>query len=430
VPEFIIIADDLSGACDTAVQFKNAGYKTMVLNNPASFLSLDSQYSAIALTTNSRDVTPDEAREKVEEACRYLKTLPNTNIYKKMDSTWRGNIGAELEVLMENLGYKFALICSAYPQNNRIGLGGYLLVDGQLLQYSPIAKDPASPIRQGYLPHILQRQTSLPVVYINLQIIEGGLQELRNFILGKLEEEGPCLFIADGVLDSHLDTLALLTNTNLPPHIYVGSAGLSSALLRQKKDTLPPEKSLPVLTFIGSVHPRSNLQVEEMINKTGVKDITLSAEYLLDPALEQLKDLIQRMVTILNRGEDLVIRTSRSTEDVEKLKDRGVKLGLNGAEISNQVALVIQKLLSRILVQVKIAGIMITGGATALELVEGTGAQGIEVIKEIEPGVPLGKIVGGIVDGLPIITKAGGFGSLDIFCKGREYLVKGENLNG
>ena len=165
-----------------------------------------------------------------------------------------------------------------------------------------------------------------------------------------------------------------------------------------------------------------------MINKTGVKDITLSAEYLLDPALEQLKDLIQRMVTILNRGEDLVIRTSRSTEDVEKLKDRGVKLGLNGAEISNQVALVIQKLLSRILVQVKIAGIMITGGATALELVEGTGAQGIEVIKEIEPGVPLGKIVGGTVDGLPIYKAGVWF--LRYFCKGKVIFDKGEDLNG
>lgn len=430
MPEFIIIADDLSGACDTAVQFKKADHKTLVLNSPAGLLSLDPQFGVVALTTNSRDVAPNEAREKVREVCGYLKTLPNTTIYKKMDSTWRGNIGAELEILMENLGYKFALICSAYPQNNRIGIGGYLLVDGQLLQYSPIAKDPASPIRQGYLPHILQKQTSLPVTHINLQVIEGGLQELRSFILKKLEEEGPCLFIADGVLDSHLDTLALLSNADLPPFIYVGSAGLSSALLRQKKNYLAFEKTFPVLTFIGSVHPNSYLQAEEMIGKLGVKDIALPGEFLLDVSEERLRDLTVEAINLLKRGEDLVIRTSRTVEDVKKLKDLGVKLGLNSSEISNRVSLAIQKLLSHILVQVKIAGIMVTGGATALDLVEGTGAQGIEVIKEIEPGVPLGKIVGGAVDGLPIITKAGGFGSLNVFCKGREFLVKGEDING
>ena len=69
-----------------------------------------------------------------------------------------------------------------------------------------------------------------------------------------------------------------------------------------------------------------------------------------------------------------------------------------------------------------IGGIMITGGATALKLLEATGGEGIELHREIEPGVPMGCMVGGDLDGLKIVTKAGGFGTFDVFNIGYEIL--------
>jgi len=424
VPEFVILADDLSGACDTAVQFSNAGYKTIVLNKITNLASLDLRFKAVAISTNSRDTSQNEAREKVKAACHYLKGLDGATIYKKIDSTWRGNIGAELEVLINELALKFVLISSAYPKNKRVGLGGYLLVDGQLLHHTPMAKDPGSPIKEGYLPDLLKQQTTLPIEHINLQLIEKGTQEVERYILEKVEHNGPCLFIADAVEESHLDTLTLLNKGNLPPHIFAGSAGLSAALLRQR-DT-HAEGSLPVLTVLGSVHPNSNLQVDEMIKKLGVKEIYIPWQNLLGFSREGLQDLAQEAVDILTRREDLVVRTSRTISDVELAKTEGVKLGLSNLEIANNVSRGLQKFMTAILGRVKIAGLMVTGGATALQLLEGTDAEGIEVKEEIEPGVPIGKIVGGVLDGTKIITKAGGFGSRNVFCSGAEILKQKE----
>ena len=44
------------------------------------------------------------------------------------------------------------------------------------------------------------------------------------------------------------------------------------------------------------------------------------------------------------------------------------------------------------------------------------------MFKEIEPGVPLGEIVGGSLGGLKIVTKAGGFGSPDVFRLGMDVI--------
>ncbi|MGI6225719.1 MAG: four-carbon acid sugar kinase family protein [Peptococcales bacterium] len=425
MPEFVILADDLSGACDTAVQFSSAGYKTIVINKASNFSSLDSSFDVVSLSTNSRDTTPQEAREKIKESCYYLKGLKDTTLYKKIDSTWRGNIGVELEVILKELDFGFALISSAYPKNKRVGLGGYLLVDGQLLHHTPMAKDPASPIKEGYLPDLLREQTKLPVEHLNLQMIEKGVNEIKKYILEKLNVNGPCLFIADALEENHLDTIAGLGKEELPSYVLVGSAGLSKALLRQKNSRALDNEYLPVLTVIGSVHPNSNLQVDEMIKKQGVMEIYLPAHNLLG-SQEGLKELANEAIGILNRGEDLVIRTSRTVNDVELVKSEGIRLGLGNLEITNQVALSLQKFMIDILGKVQIAGLMVTGGATALQLLEGTQAFGIEVSEEIEPGVPIGKIVGGICDGLKIITKAGGFGSSQVFCHGAEILKQKE----
>lgn len=426
VLEYVIIADDLSGACDTVVQFSNAGYKSIVLNQASNILTVDSQYTAVAITTNSRDVIPEEAKIKMEEVCSYLKAIANITVYKKIDSTWRGNIGMELEILIKSLDKKFALISSVYPQNKRIGLGGYLLVDGKLLHHTPMAQDPGSPTTEGYLPNLLRKQTKLPVEHISLQVIEQGINELEKYIINKLKTSGPCLFIADAVEESHLDTLALLSRGNLPSHILAGSAGLSSALLRQRSGSNPFHNSLPVLTIIGSVHPQSNLQVDEMVKKLGINEILITGEELLGLAETNLENLIQKAVEILYK-EDLVLRTSRKDSDIQFIKDLGNRLGLNNLEIEHRISQVLQKTIASILEKVKIAGVMVTGGQTALQLLEGSEAKGIEVKEEIEPGIPVGKIIGGSLNGLKIITKAGGFGSTSVFCKGREYLKRREH---
>lgn len=416
----------MSGACDTAVQFSNFGHKTIVLNKLDNLNFLTSQFTAVAVTTNSRDLPVLDAGVKIQETCGFLKNLKGASVYKKIDSTWRGNIGVELEVMLQELNLNFAIVCSAYPKNKRTGIGGYLLVDGQLLHHTPMAKDPGSPIKQGFLPDLLRSQTSLPVQLLCLQLIEQGIEAIEDFILEKLND-GPCLFIADAIEEGHLDILAQLNESKVPPHIFVGSAGLSAAILR--KDKVQEKKltlTLPVLTVIGSVHPNSNLQVDEMIKKLGVKEVYIPWQNLLNYSEGALKGFTLEALNTLNSGEDIVIRTSRNANDVELAQAEGSSIGLSGKEIANNIAEGLKKFMAGILVNTKLSGLMVTGGATALQLLEVMDAEGIEVIEEIEPGVPLGKIVGGKINDLRIITKAGGFGSRNVFCNGAEILKQKE----
>jgi len=86
MPDYLIIADDLSGACDTAVQFRKFGFRTLVLNKQNTETSLIDRFDAVAVTTNSRDLQAKEAKQCVKEICPYIKRLAPGHIYKKIDS--------------------------------------------------------------------------------------------------------------------------------------------------------------------------------------------------------------------------------------------------------------------------------------------------------------------------------------------------------
>lgn len=57
-----------------------------------------------------------------------------------------------------------------------------------------------------------------------------------------------------------------------------------------------------------------------------------------------------------------------------------------------------------------VSGLFLTGGEVAVWVVRALGAEGIELVKEVEPGIPLVRLLEGPHAGLPMITKAGGFG--------------------
>jgi uncharacterized protein YgbK (DUF1537 family) len=55
----------------------------------------------------------------------------------------------------------------------------------------------------------------------------------------------------------------------------------------------------------------------------------------------------------------------------------------------------------------------LVGGDGARAALSRLGASGIRILDSLVEGIPFGVIVGGKADGLPVFTKAGGFGSDD-----------------
>ena len=109
---FGIIADDLTGAMDTGVGFAKIGLDTIVsfgdrIRQPAT---------VVVVSTDSRADDPETAYRK---ARREASKFPGLYVYKKIDSTLRGNIGTELRALMDTLGIERSVVCPAFPANKR-----------------------------------------------------------------------------------------------------------------------------------------------------------------------------------------------------------------------------------------------------------------------------------------------------------------------
>ncbi len=58
----------------------------------------------------------------------------------------------------------------------------------------------------------------------------------------------------------------------------------------------------------------------------------------------------------------------------------------------------------------RISGLVLTGGDTAMAVMDAIGAEGIRLEDEVESGIAVGVVLGGAWRGLRVVTKAGAFG--------------------
>jgi uncharacterized protein YgbK (DUF1537 family) len=59
------------------------------------------------------------------------------------------------------------------------------------------------------------------------------------------------------------------------------------------------------------------------------------------------------------------------------------------------------------------AGLVLTGGAVAIAVCQALDAEALHLMGEVRAGIPWGAVVGGVAAGMPLVTKAGGFGEID-----------------
>ena len=147
-----VIADDLTGAADSGIQFARAGYGTAVAFYGAPIPPSEG-LEAVAVDTDSRLLSPQEARERVLEAGR--ASADARIVYKKLDSTLRGPLAAELAAALQSTGRSKAVVAPAFPSTGRSTLGGVQLLHGEPVHETGLADDPHTPVREGHIPSLL-----------------------------------------------------------------------------------------------------------------------------------------------------------------------------------------------------------------------------------------------------------------------------------
>ncbi|WP_307794961.1 four-carbon acid sugar kinase family protein [Alkalihalobacillus sp. BA299] len=428
IVKLAVIADDLTGANDTGVQFAKQGLKTTVLFSNTKLHQELFTGEVIVLNSDSRALNPESAYETVYNISEQLNQLGVSNVFKKIDSTMRGNVGQEIDAVMDVFQYQISFVVPAFPKSNRITENGKHYVHGVPLEKTEIANDPSCPVKEGYLPKLVQQQSKRKVELITIDDVRKSKGELAQKMKALSSDQASKIVIIDATTDEDLKAIAEAAQLVGEEVMWVGSAGIAYHLCETVKDQetvseKQERKGLPVLVVAGSVNSITDKQIQQLKKKMNVGEIVISPEQFFDETKRHQE--IQRAVlegnTLLEKG-NLVISTNRSREAIERVKKIQASLGLTNLDIGSVIAKAMGQIAGKLVESKDISGAVLTGGDIAgatCKILEGNG---INVIGEVEDGIPYGKLLGGHHDGLPLVTKAGAFGTEQALVKAVETL--------
>ncbi len=399
----LIIADDFTGACDTGLQFVRAGFSASVISGPRE--SEMPPVDVIVCNTESRNGTPDSARQCVHTACLPLRALRPSLVYKKVDSTIRGNIGAEIDAVMESLAINTVIVAPAFPEAGRTTVHGQHLLDGVPLDESELAADPGAPVRDSNLPRVLATPSTggtdrIQVRHIDLSDVSRGGLHLRSCMASRDSER--VLFVCDAAHPEDLRSVAEAAAGLKPTPLLSGSAGLAQFLpqafsLQSARPFSVPLQPCPgpVLVVVGSIQSHSRRQTDRLLTMTGAREFRCGSD-TFKPALEHLNST-RDAVTVLSLLE---------TSDLEGSLRQLIAVAGDLIQDTRQMA-----------------GVAVTGGTTAMALITALGATGVEIVEAVGPEVPICRLADGRFHGLRLVTKAGALGDEDVFIKTVERLT-------
>ncbi len=415
-----VIADDLTGANDTGVQFARDGARTLVPFEWHNLDALGRQADVVVLNTNSRAASPRVAAQRVKIAAQALRKAGIQAVYKKIDSTFRGNIGAELDALLDVYPVPLAVLTPAYPPAGRAVRDGVLLVDGTPVHKTAIGADPVTPIRESHLPTLLRRHMTHPVHPLPLAVVRKGASAVTR-LFRQWDGSGPAVVLADAVTPQDLTRLARVILKEGLFGLAAGSAGLAlalSALLPWRRRRLSrPSASAPLLFVIGSQNPTSLAQIRWLEEHGSVPVIRACIRDVVagrDRFRHELDRAASKVRSELHAGRHAILTLAQPSASGRRRA--------HSPSVSATLSEFLGDATHAVAQSAPLGGLILCGGDIAIATCRTLGAGGVELYGEVEPGVPCGRLVGGPFDGLPAVTKAGGFGKPDVFARALRFL--------
>jgi D-threonate/D-erythronate kinase len=393
---WLILADDLTGAADCAIAFAKRGLDAEVFwgegaSGNAAVLSVDA---------DSRRFPAEEA------AARQLKAQaahwrPGMRLYKKIDSTIRGQPAAELAAQLKALAARgrapLAVVAPAFPATGRVTLDGCVRVNDLPLEQTPLWARDHTYANASLRDVLASAEISADVIPLAI-VRAGGAAVLDR--MREAERRGIAAVVCDCAAESDLAVVAD-ASLKLDAAVWVGSAGLAAALAALVAPAAPPEpavatRSGAVLIAVGSHAEASRLQAKVLAESGLVAHLVVAPDTLLAGSQAPIwRNARKALIDTLATGRDVLLEIGL-TEKPDLA--RGAALAASLADLVAEAA-------------PNIGALVATGGETACALLSRLGVHGIRLIDEVEAGVPLGVSMG--ARAIPVVTKAGGFGGAD-----------------
>jgi D-threonate/D-erythronate kinase len=396
VLDVAVIADDLTGAADCGIAFAAAGIASFVAVGDAP---PPPSARVVALDADTRRLPADLAAARARAAAAQVYAAGARALYKKLDSTLRGHVGAELAATLaasaEGGRHARALVvfAPAFPGAGRTTRDGQVLVKGTPLAETEVWRGsgtagPADPVAMLRLAGVHASSLRLHEVRAGPAALARALAQLAagdvQALVCDAEEEGDLAAIAGAA--ARLDR----------PVIWAGSAGLARhlpAALGLRPDAAPASPSLagvdgPLLVLVGSRSSVAREQARALAAEPGVARVDLDPRALLG---EAGAEPAAALAAALASGQDVLAVLGETPLGLE----RGPALAAALGQVAAGHA-------------ARLGGAVATGGDIARAFLGAVGAAGLHLVGEVEPGVPLG--VAATPRPLPLVTKAGAFG--------------------
>lgn len=184
--KILVLADDLTGANDTGAAIRKMGWDTCsVVSHEAPLPQRD--YSCLCVNLDSRGEAPGTAYARVRQCAGKFRTKDIGVFSKRIDSTLRGNLGAESDAMLDELFPEgAALVAPAFPQAGRAYYDDCVYVHGIELTKTAAARDPKCPVRTNSALSLFREQSKRRSALIGLAAVRSGTEILLEAVRAQL----------------------------------------------------------------------------------------------------------------------------------------------------------------------------------------------------------------------------------------------------
>ena len=403
----IMIADDLTGALDTCVQFVKHGASAALLP-PEELLSLLENtslgYDIVVVNAETRHMSPRGAYDTIYALVSRICKKTQESIYIKTDSGLRGRIGSSLQAALDASGKSFIPFLPALPSMNRVTKDGIQWIEGLPIHESVYGADPFDPIVSPYIRDLFADQEAAVLEFAADEEIPADFVSPTIGIFDS-ESRGDFVSIAERLKENH--QLAIIA----------GCAGFASELSRllipmssgvKKTETA---KNNPLLVICGSLSAVSERQMNAA-QRNGAARAALSPRQLLLPGYFDSPEGEGRIEELNRLREDksvLIIETGFKQK--EEVRRYGETLGLDTDALRDRIPVSLGSMLKKMQDMDLLSDytVCIIGGDTAMGCMRRLQWQAVYPMAEPLPGAVLSavSVPGGSVS---MITKSGSFG--------------------
>lgn len=345
-----ILADDLTGALDSAAAWANAGEVPVFLGQPG-----ESAQAVQVVATGTRDVPFASLAARLAPSLDWL--VASGSAFKKIDSLLRGNTFAEIAWLMRSGRFAGVVFAPAFPAQGRF--------TGQGRHWVAPPHRPLGPRTHEHAGMLVQAFAKL-----------GLNAHIPSRVQDSLQDAGQVV-IPDILNDHDLDQLAgLAAQPQAQRWLWCGSAGLAWALARQA----------------ATAAPASATSATPMVAPASEPGLTLVLTASCHPVLREQ----WRQLPASDAGTELL--------DLAEVQP------LSAAEAQERLA---QRLCTVVTTQARPAALVVVGGDTLLALCRAAGVRSLQAGPSPRAGWGRARLVGGLWHGLTCYSRSGAFGLPD-----------------